>query len=283
MSQLYSSVKPIRMSSPETLRSTSFVDSNSTVLIIGPSTSFTDGSIEAYRSYLFDGGRIVLADDFGTGNSLLQGLGVGVRFSGVPMEDALYRERQMMPQIFNITESEYTVGVKELVMDIPTVLNQTDGLQVLAYASFSSYLDNSKTTKTYGPYPAVAVATVGNGMIFLISDSSIFMNSLLSRGDNAKLLGNLIHGVAVIDEANSVPSRLTVTRAWMSATYAILSRVEVKYSLVGLTVLALFKVKWVEEEPEEKDEVEEALKVHPEWSRRDLEELRETRRKARGN
>ncbi len=159
-----------------------------------------------------------------------------------------------MPKILDVAESEYTVGVKELVMDVPTVLNQTEGMQVLAYASFSSYL-NSSSTNVYGPYPVVSMVNFGKGKIFLIYDSSLFMNSLISRGDNVRFLDDLIQGVPVIDEANSAPSKLTETRPWLSYAYLVLSRVEVKYGLVGLMVLAFFKVKWVEEEPVEKDEV----------------------------
>jgi hypothetical protein len=104
---------------------------------------------------------------------------------------------------------------------------------------------------------------------------------MIERGDNTVLLDNLVTGNAIIDEAHSVTSRLTALKAFMVASYAFLSHPEVKYSLAAVLVVGIFKVRWVDVD-EEPDEVEEVLRRHPEWSRRELEELRDTRRRARG-
>ena len=284
MSRLYVDLKPIRMSDAARIGELVIDPSNSTILMIGPSKPYSIDDVDAYSGYLNVGGRILLADDFGSGNSLLYGLGLGVRFSGVPLEDALYRERKMMPRVLSIVKSENTIGVDELVTDVPTALINTDGLTVLAYASFSSYVISTSLTsmKEYGPYPVVAHASYGRGDLLLVSDSSLFLNSLLDRGDNGYLLRNVVRGSSVIDEAHSATSRQTEVKQWMTYVYGVLGRAEVKYSLVGVVVVGLFKVKWEDEASVEEDEVEAALRLHPEWSREELEDLRDRRRKARG-
>ena len=55
---------------------------SSTILIIGPKTSFSSYEIRYVRGFLKNGGVVLLADDFGTGNSLLEGINATSRFSG---------------------------------------------------------------------------------------------------------------------------------------------------------------------------------------------------------
>ena len=106
----------------------------------------------------------------------------------------------------------------------------------------------------------------------------MFINGMLSSGDNLVVLGSLIRGSVAIDEAHSIPSTLTVMRDYLVQVYAVLSITEVKYSLVGLGLVLSFKVKWDEPVADKVDEVEETVKRHPDWSRelvQHVEELRE--------
>jgi hypothetical protein len=279
LSVVYSSYKPIRLVSYQSFSSLAISPANSTILMLGPSKPYTEYGIATIRSYLEAGGRVVLTDDFGTGNSLLQGLGLETRFSGELLQDPLFKEKKMMPRIFFIEKSVYTEGVTELVMNYPTVLNGTGSSQIIAFASSSSTLGSH--TESSGPYPVMTTTTFGKGSIIAISDSSTFINSMIERGNNTRLLRNIVVGSAIIDETHSVGSRLTEVKATMAAIYAFMSHPEVKFSLAAIMIVGVFKVRWVDNE-EKIDEVEETLKRHPEWDREELEDLRETRRKARG-
>ena len=120
-------------------------------------------------------------------------------------------------------------------------------------------------------------------VFIMISDSSIFINGMLERGDNIDLLINLIQGSVYIDETHSIPSRLTMVKTLLTDTYSTLSLTEIRYSITFLAVFFIFKVKWnIDEEDEMFDEVEEVLKKHPEYDRALLEKLQQLRRKARG-
>ena len=276
LSEVQSTIKPLRLSGLDNLQ---IPPENSTILMLGPSLPYAKSDINAIRSYLQEGGRVVLSDDFGTGNTLLEGLGIRARFSGELLQDKLFNEKKLMPRILLIENATETRGVKELVLNYPTTLTNLKDNERLAYASYFSEVANSAE---FGPFPVLARIEVGKGTIYLISDSSIFINSMLNLGDNKSLLKNLSKGVVAIADSYSTQSRLTTFRGSLKAAYAFLNHPEVKYSLALIIIVGVFKVAW-EDRDEQPDEVEETLKRHPEWSRRELEELKEARRRAHGD
>ena len=188
-----------------------------------------------------------------------------------------------MPRILNVS----SVEVDELVLNYPTVLDDADDVAVLAWSTSFSYLAVSPGPpdegSVSGPFPVVAEVGVGGGSLVLIADSSLFINSMLDRGDNMAFLMSLVEGEVLLDEAHSIPSRLTVVKAFLVQVYSVLRLTEVRYGLAALSVIAVARVKWVvDEAEEEEDEVEVVLRRHPEWDRGLLEELYEARRRARG-
>ncbi|MBD3206883.1 hypothetical protein GF319_11155, partial [Candidatus Bathyarchaeota archaeon] len=82
LSTMYREYKPIRVKDLTELGSHVLDPGESTLMIIGPSKAFAPGEVDAVKRYLEIGGRVVLMDDFGTGNQLLEGLGVEARFTG---------------------------------------------------------------------------------------------------------------------------------------------------------------------------------------------------------
>jgi hypothetical protein len=276
LSEVQTSIKPLRISGSD---NSQIPPENSTILMLGPSSPFSETEVTAMRNYLQEGGRVVLADDFGTGNTLLEGLGISPRFSGELLQDTLFKDREMMPRILIIKNTTETTGVKELILNYPTTLTNLRESEGLAYASYFSEVSNSTQI---GPFPVFAKVQIGKGALYLISDSSIFINGMLDKGNNKKLLENLSQGTVAIDEAHSTQSRLTQFRGTLTSIYTLLDHPEVKYSLALITLVIVFKVAW-EDRDEQPDEVEETLKRHPEWSRRELEELREARRRIHGD
>jgi len=289
LSKVYSRLDPVRLEDLASLEMVVPVPSDATVLMLGPSKPFTSEEVEVVKEFLSRGGTVVLADEFGTGNSLLEGLGMDIRFSGLLLLDPLFKDRNSkMPRILNIKSSEYTEGVDELVLNYPTVLNNTEGAEVLAWATAFSYLsevpgppgDDSAT----GPFPVVALVEFGAGRLLLVADSSIFINSVLDRGDNMAFLRSSSRGIVFIDEAHSIPSRLTMVKAFLVQVHSVLGLTEIKYGLTLSSLLVIAKINWgIEEGDKEEDEVEAVMRRHPEWDRGLLEELYEDRRRARGD
>lgn len=284
LSKVYSRLEPVRLQDLMGVAEPVVEPSGSTVLMLGPSRMFTPFETVIVNRFLHLGGRVVLADEFGTGNSLLERLGLDVRFSGLLLLDPLFKDgSSRMPRILNVS----SVGVDELVLNYPTVLDDADDLEVLAWSTSFSYLAVSPgppdEDSVYGPFPVAAEVGVGDGSLVLIADSSLFINSMLDRGDNMEFLLSLVEGEVFLDEAHSIPSRLTMVKAFLVQVYSVLRMTEVKYGLAALSMIAVARVKWVvDEAEEEEDEVEAVLRRHPEWDRGLLEWLHEERRWARG-
>jgi len=203
--------------------------------------------------------------------------------------DPLYKDRnQRMPKVTEFTPSQYTEGVEELVLNHPTALFHTGDAGILARSTPFSYLTESAEApdekSVPGPFIVAAEVELGEGTLVLIADSSLFINSMLDRGDNMAFLEALSRGQVYLDEAHSIPSRLTMFKTFLIQTHSFSKKTEIRYGLASLALLAIFKVKWTGERVKEgEDEVEMVLEKHPEWDRRLLEELDEARRRDRGD
>jgi hypothetical protein len=64
--------------------------SGGTLVIVGPDVDYTPDEIKAIREFVKNGNTLFLADDFGTGNEILKGLGVRMGLSRYPLRDFFY-------------------------------------------------------------------------------------------------------------------------------------------------------------------------------------------------
>jgi len=273
----------VRLNDLGDLEGVLFDPSNATVFILGPSQAFTIRDVGIIDAFLRSGGRVILADEFGTGNELLEGLGLDIRFSGLVLMDPLFNDMNLrLPRVLNVTSSGVSDDVEELTLNIPTVLNHTEDLNVLAWSTSFSFLTSDPEVLgavwVSGSFPIAVEVVVGEGSLFVISDSSLFINGMLDRGDNRKFLLSLVGGKVLIDESHSVQSMLARMRVMLFQVYSFLKLTEIRYGLAALCVIVVFKVSWRTEEVEEQvDPVEEALRRHPEWDRDLLMILEEER------
>lgn len=286
LSELYSRTNLVRLDSLDGLNLIVDEPKSSTLLLIGPSNRFIDEEVEEIRGFIYSGGTVVLADDFGTGNELLNGLNVPVRFDTLLLQDRLFNgKNSLMPKIL-ATGAALFDGVENLVFNYPSTLSVTGSSKILAWSSAFSYIAREPSppseSLTAGPFPVTAEIIVGEGRLIAVSDSSLFINSMIDRGGNWKFLENLASGNVYIDEGHSIPSRLTVVKNFVLSIYSVFGNVEIRYGSTLLLVALIFKLTWTNIEDPQPDEVEEVLKRHPEYDRDMVEKLNEERRLARG-
>ncbi len=273
LSEFYRSVKPIRVKSGGDLLG--FDPLNSTLFIVGPSRGFSEENVQGVKSYLLDGGRVVLLDDFGSANELLAGLGLGTRFNGSLLRDVVFFDPvPEFPRLLNFT----LYGVGEVVFDYGTVLDLGERAQVLVRSSPLSYLQNGEVINS-GEFPVVARISYGDGVLVLVSDSSVWLNSMIDRADNRELLNHIYRGSVLIDVGHSYPTQLLAFKWWLQDVYAFVDVAEIRYGLALLMVIVVFRVKLRDEAEVEVDEVEELLNEYPEWSKEQLLWLVEQQRK----
>jgi hypothetical protein len=273
LSEFYSITNPIRLSQLTDLE----VDNvtYSSLFLIGPSTEFTQEEADVIESYISRGGTLILLDDFGTGNQLLGILGLNARFTGQILRDPIFRDKHsLMPRVIvtNIT------GVNNIVLNVPSVLVLDAQAKILAYSSPTSYTTTiiEEYPDRFSQKPIIASLSLGRGSVVLIGDSSIFINSMINRGDNKVLLGRLARCSVIIDESHSKPSPLTGIKSVLLMLASSFQYLEVRYLmvLIIIAVIIIFSVT----EIEEVDEVEKILRKYPEYDRNLLEKINNDRK-----
>lgn len=217
---------------------------NGNVLISIPYKPYKDNELEAYESFVDNGGTLILMDDFGYGNSILEYLNVDNRFSGTPLLDPLYcYKNQWFPEITDFSPS-VSKNVKEVILNHATALINTENTQVIAWSSPNSFLDQNGNEswdegEVKGPLPVAAEMHFQAGTIILVSDPSILINNMLNKGDNLLFIKNLIgpetNGEQIlVDTSHLVKDPLEITKSRLVKIKSVLSQ---PYAVLGIVFL----------------------------------------------
>lgn len=174
---------------------------NTTAIVLSPRATYSNTDLDRVRSFVRDGGTLVVAADFETGgNELLRGLGVQTRFDGRPVRDEEhYYRAPSLPIATNVTQTPLTGNASRLTLNEPTALTHTQHARVLAETSGYAYIDTNRNSElddneTLAARPVVAVESLGKGRVVAVSDPSIFINRMLDRPGNHAFATALITG-----------------------------------------------------------------------------------------
>ena len=175
---------------------------SSSLIIIGPTKAFsqTDGAVVG--NFVRAGGVLFLADDFGKGNSLLERMGATSRFSGSLVIDLAYEKRPEFSVCFDIRPSALTNNVSTMLLNYPSSLEiNATTTQAFAYTSVASWLDTNgdlyqELGEPKGPFPILAIESLGSGRVVLLSDPSVLINGMNKYMNNSILARNLIDFVS---------------------------------------------------------------------------------------
>jgi hypothetical protein len=274
------------------------------LLEIGPSSQFTKADTDSIRGFLARGGVILVADNFGSGNGLLELLGIPARFDGRLLADSLFYQKQTV--FPSVSVDLPAAGVKELVLDHGTVLNITDraAVSVLASSSPFSFLDLNhdglKDPKDpSGPFPILAELTVGSGSVILFTSPGSLTNDMIDEGSNSLLIKNIIQRASqlgggtptlLVDETHLERSVTLFTSAKLFARGLVTSIIYGGMGVpdkLGLALLAMLVVAVpyvvetgsaeTEKEPSKpyrtvpRFDTDAVIKLHPTWDRRQVE------------
>jgi len=214
-------------------------------LILIPYIEFSPAELDKLQSFISRGGILVLADDYGFGNQALEHLGLKARFSGAPLIDPLYYHRQKwLPQILHFIPDSITSDIESLVLNHATRLTGVGESDALALSSTVSFLDIDghqmyNEGEPTGPLPVISRHNLDNGKVILISDPSIFINSMQSIDDNRILMQNLVtispYGI-FFDQSHLPVSNLRQTKTLLASIYSLLIT---PLGKAGLVLLAL--------------------------------------------
>ncbi|MBI4266912.1 MAG: DUF4350 domain-containing protein [Chloroflexi bacterium] len=187
--------------SPLTSLSTLPVSPRGTALILIPYYDFVPAELEQLQSFVSRGGTLILADDYAHGNRVLEYLGLKVRFSGQALLDPLSNyKNKWLPVISRLEPDRLTDGVKALTFNHATALLGVETDNTLALSSQFSFLDLDgdgawSQGEPTGPLPVISQHALDDGRLILISDPSLFINSMAGMEGNRQFIRN----VAAID------------------------------------------------------------------------------------
>ncbi|MBS3781785.1 MAG: DUF4350 domain-containing protein [Candidatus Thermoplasmatota archaeon] len=179
------------------------VEPNKTsIMIIGPREDFSGESVDFIHEFLDNGGRLVLADDFGSGNSLLSGLDTDSSFHSSPLLDLSFEKKPEFGVAYNISEHQLTQdesnqNVDQIMLNSPTAIDKKENATTIVASSKASWLDENENRmkdkdEPFKEYPLITIEDYGEGELILVSDPSIFINSMQNRKDNKVLSENLL-------------------------------------------------------------------------------------------
>ncbi len=268
------------------------------MIIIGPRQEFSGETRDYVHDFLRDGGKLVLADDFGSGNSLLNGLETNSSFRSSPLLDLSYEKKPKFGVAYNTTEHRINDNVSQVMLNSPTAIDKDENATTLLRSSKASWLDENENgvkddEESYKEYPLITMESYGDGELILVSDPSIFINSMLDKKDNRELSVNLLDYLSqgrsdlIFDESHremSFVNRMIYTGRGSNQVTAVL------LLIFGLGVggyhawsesrnIILNKIKkllsfFIGEEKEE-EPIAKVLNNHPDWDKDKLEMINE--------
>lgn len=159
---------------------------NATLLLIAPSGMYPNTDIEEFRAFTEAGNTLVIADETGTANPVLQGIGseITIQPGMIGSIDRTYNDSYV---IVTSPTSDHP-----LVANLSSlVLNQgvwLTGGESLVQTSMMSWIDADLDRRisgdeSFGKRVVLARERIGDGEVIVISDSAIFINSMLKVGD----------------------------------------------------------------------------------------------------
>ena len=289
-----------------TLTQRSFADydlnaQNTTVLIIGPRTTFSSREGLYIKNFLEKGGMLLLADDFGTGNDLLEKINATSRFAGDLLLDLSFEKMASFVTVFDFLSLSHplTSNVSHILLNYPTGIVAGDNTTVLAVSTEVSWLDTNMDGKEdigepSGPFPVLIVEKYGTGEIVLFSGPSLLINSMKDNLDNSRFRENLFRylyndrDTVIIDESHRDITAALHVSYFFPSTIGL----EVKLAIVllvtcafilGFTNIPRYVLKklegWPSRSREMQDEasleemITEVLEKHPSWNSKKLEDI----------
>ena len=214
-------------------------------LIMVPYSDVDGGLLSRVRGFVEGGGTLILMDDYGRGGEVLGYLGVDVKLPRGVLRDPLINYRgPELPKAFTHGRVE---GVDRLVLNYATVIEGAPESSVLAWSSSFSYLDLDldgvrDEGEPMGPLPVAARFRVGRGLVVVVSDPSIAINSMLTVEDNEAFIERLAGGRRLALLSTTLPSTpLAQAKRVLREAYsgALRARVPIILASIALAAAAL--------------------------------------------
>lgn len=180
-------------------------------VVLSPEEAYEGEDRERLRTFVENGGTLVVADAFGPhGNSLLEDVGTSARFDGDPLRDERnYYRSPSLPVVTSVADHPYVAESEGLTLNHGTAVEPGEAT-VLAQSSEYSYLDRNRNEEldddeTLATHAVITTEEVGEGEVVAVSDPSVFINTMLDRPGNRAFADGLFsfHDRVLFDASHS--------------------------------------------------------------------------------
>lgn len=201
--------------------------SNTIAIVLSPDSRYRESETAHIESFVSRGGTVIIAEDYGRyGNQLLATIGATARINGSPLRDEQRAgPSPAFPRAEVTADHPLTEDVEELMLNHGSAVEPHNATTLIRSSQFS-YLDTNRNqeldrAESLDARAVVTVESVGSGQVVVISDPSVFLNSMLERSDNAAFLKALVgtHEQVLLDVSHSeslpplVEMRLTLQQS----------------------------------------------------------------------
>ncbi len=197
------------------------IPGNQVLFIIGPTHFFSIIETSALLDFFINGGSMLLVDDFGSANTILDGLAIYIDYWPKRMENLMlvsairFTQGLLLDATNNDNGTPLLAAINSfndggrifssghhVVMNYATSIEAPAGL-ALATSSTNSWIVagdvvnhiqhggdpnyiayNASRGDQPGPLPLMIEMQIENGRLMLLSDPSIFINNMIDRGTN---------------------------------------------------------------------------------------------------
>jgi hypothetical protein len=188
----------------ETSAYRSVAPSETVAFVVSPDSDYGSEGVLDAATFVRNGGTLVVAAEGPRpANSLLAGVGASARVGETPLYDVRENFRtSAMPLAGNVSDHPLVSGVESLTLNHGTVVKPGEA-RVLVNTSEYAYLDENRN----GQYddaeeltnrPVATVEGVGAGRVVVVSDASVFINSMLDRRGNRRFVRSLVAGKSTV-------------------------------------------------------------------------------------
>ena len=225
------------------------------VLVAIPYLEYSEAELADIRKFVEDGGRLVLMDDFGYGNQILEYLGLEARFDHQILLDPFFcYKNAYLPRISDLATEAGEIGIKVIGLNHATILTGVTEAQITARSSDTSFLDSNENGQkdegeAEGPFAVAAEVGAGKGTVALASDPSLIINTMVERNDNYRFVQYLTGGQTelrsvLLDRSHLAKSPLDISkirgnqaRNILASPYTLLGLLAVAFVLIGRLTL----------------------------------------------
>ena len=196
-------------------------DDKNIIIILPLERRIDERSVKSIRNLLMHGSTIVVLDEKGYSNQLLEDVGVKAKVVSVTVLDEVSKAYSRFYPVASLRLGNNTLRIVTFKPSYIFIDNISRAATV-ARTSQYAYADvnNDGYYNVGEPIESFIIASlwkVGNGSLWLVSDIDIFRNDLIDLGDNGKLLEMLVDSkpsYLVIDYLNI--SSIDILKYWFS-------------------------------------------------------------------